>query len=64
MAFHDAVVGGRSVGTPGAIRMLELAHQEHGKLPWASLFTPAIQLADQGFKVSPRLHTCCRTRSS
>ncbi len=57
MAFHDAVVGGRSVGTPGAIRMLELAHQEHGKLPWANLFTPAIQLADQGFKVSPRLHT-------
>lgn len=57
MAFYDAVVGGRAVGTPGAIRMLELAHQEHGKLPWASLFTPAITLADQGFAVSPRLHT-------
>mgnify|MGYP001946404461 CR=1 FL=1 len=57
MAFHDAVVGGRSVGTPGAVRMLELAHREHGKLPWASLLQPAIALAEQGFKVSPRLHT-------
>ena len=44
MAFHDAVVGGRSVGTPGAVRMLELAHREHGKLPWASLLQPAILL--------------------
>ena len=57
MAFHDAVVGGRSVGTPGAVRMLELAHQEHGKLPWASLMKPAIQLTEQGFQVSPRLHS-------
>lgn len=57
MAFHDAVVGGRSVGTPGAVRMLELAHKEHGKLPWTALFEPAIQLAEQGFKLSPRLHS-------
>ena len=57
MAFHDAVVGGRSVGTPGAVRMLELAHQEHGKLPWATLLEPAIQLAEQGFPVSHRLHS-------
>lgn len=56
MAFIDAVVGGRSVGTPGTVRMLELAHQQHGKLPWAQLFQPAIQLAEQGFPVSPRLH--------
>ena len=61
MAFHDAVVGGRSVGTPGAVRMLGLAHREHGKLPWASLLQPAIQLAEQGFKVSPRLHTLLRS---
>ena len=56
MAFHDAVVGGRSVGVPGTVRMLEMAHKEHGKLPWATLFEPAIKLASDGFKVSPRLN--------
>jgi gamma-glutamyltranspeptidase / glutathione hydrolase len=48
-------VGGRSVGTPGVLRMLELAHKEKGKLPWARLFDPAIRLSEQGFAVSPRL---------
>lgn len=48
-------VGGRSVGTPGLLRMLELAHKEKGKLPWARLFEPAIRLADSGFAISPRL---------
>jgi gamma-glutamyltranspeptidase / glutathione hydrolase len=57
MAFTDAVVGGRSVGVPGAVRMLEMAHKQHGKLPWATLFQPAIALAEGGFKVSPRLNT-------
>ncbi len=54
--FRDAVVGGKSVGVPGTLRMLELAHREHGRLPWASLFGPAIGLAERGFTVSPRLH--------
>jgi gamma-glutamyltranspeptidase/glutathione hydrolase len=44
------------VGVPGALRMLELAHARHGRLPWKRLFAPAIQLAEQGFAVSPRLH--------
>jgi gamma-glutamyltranspeptidase / glutathione hydrolase len=57
MTFPDAVVGGRSVGVPGAVRMLEMAHRQHGKLPWATLFQPAITLAENGFKVSARLNT-------
>lgn len=56
MNFLDAVVGGLSVGVPGVVRMLELAHQEHGVLPWAELFEPAARLAEEGFAVSPRLH--------
>ena len=56
LAFFDAVVGGRSVGTPGVLRMLEAAHAQHGRLPWATLFEPAIRLADKGFEVSTRLN--------
>jgi gamma-glutamyltranspeptidase/glutathione hydrolase len=55
MSFYEAVVGGRSVGAPGVLRMLEMAHKQYGKLPWESLFTPAIELAENGFPVSPRL---------
>jgi gamma-glutamyltranspeptidase/glutathione hydrolase len=55
LPFHEAMVGGRAVGVPGTVRMLELAHRQHGKLPWADLFAPAITLAEQGFAISPRL---------
>ena len=55
MAFFDGVVGGRAVGVPGVVKMLEVAHKQYGKLPWAQLFIPAITLAENGFKVSPRL---------
>jgi len=55
MSWRDAFVGGKSVGVPGVIKALELAHQQHGVLPWAELFTPAVQIAEQGFAVSPRL---------
>jgi gamma-glutamyltranspeptidase/glutathione hydrolase len=57
MAFFDAVVGGRSVGTPGLLAMLEVAHRRHGKRAWRDLFEPAIRLAAEGFPVSPRLAT-------
>jgi gamma-glutamyltranspeptidase/glutathione hydrolase len=55
MRFMDAVVGGRAVGVPGVLRMLAMAHRQHGKLPWATLFEPAIRMATVGFEVSPRL---------
>lgn len=52
----EGVVGGRSVGAPGVLRMLELAHRQHGKLPWKDLFEPAIRLSENGFAVSHRLN--------
>ncbi|PKO64111.1 MAG: gamma-glutamyltransferase [Betaproteobacteria bacterium HGW-Betaproteobacteria-16] len=57
LPFATAVNSGRSVGVPGAVAMLAMAHKEHGRLPWARLFEPAISLADKGFAVSQRLHT-------
>jgi gamma-glutamyltranspeptidase/glutathione hydrolase len=56
MEFMEAAVGGRSVGTPGVLRMLELAHRRHGRLPWRELFGEAIGAAEEGFAMSPRLH--------
>ena len=54
-SFNNVGVGGLAVGVPGAVLMLENAHKEHGRLPWADLFAPAIELAENGFEVSPRL---------
>ena len=54
--FFEAVVGGKSVGVPGLLRMLEAAHRDHGRLPWKDLFSPAIRLAKDGFEVSTRLN--------
>jgi len=54
-SFGTVGVGGLAVGVPGALRMLELAHRDHGRLPWAQVFEPAIEIAEHGFEVSPRL---------
>jgi len=56
MDYFEAIIGGASVGVPGVVRMLALAHERHGRLPWPKLFEPAIALADEGFVISPRLH--------
>ncbi|MCL9774875.1 gamma-glutamyltransferase [Vibrio sp. S4B1] len=55
MKFYDAVVGGRSVGTPGTVKLLWDTHQKYGKLSWASLIQPTVELAKNGFPVSARL---------
>ncbi|MBN2990732.1 gamma-glutamyltransferase [Pseudomonas cedrina subsp. fulgida] len=57
MTFPEAQIGGRSVGTPGVLRALEMAHKKNGRLPWAKLFEPAIRLSEQGFAISARLHS-------
>jgi gamma-glutamyltranspeptidase/glutathione hydrolase len=56
LEFQKAVASGLSVGVPGTLSVLELAHQTHGKLPWPRLIQPAIDLALKGFPISPRLH--------
>ncbi|MBB4659233.1 gamma-glutamyltransferase family protein [Parvularcula dongshanensis] len=55
MGFYDAVTSGFSVGVPGAVGMLGLAHEQHGRLDWASLFEAPERHAAEGFTVTPRL---------
>jgi gamma-glutamyltranspeptidase/glutathione hydrolase len=59
--WPDAVISGKSVGVPGLLRMLELAHRRHGRLAWKELFEPAIALAESGFPISPRLSALLAT---
>ena len=56
MSHEEAIPGGKSVGVPGNLRMMALAHQRYGKLKWAALFQPAIRLARDGFRITPRLY--------
>jgi len=55
LKFFDAVVGGRSVGTPGTVKLLADMHARYGAKPWAEVMQPATDLAFRGFEVSPRL---------
>jgi gamma-glutamyltranspeptidase / glutathione hydrolase len=52
----NARASGRSIGTPGVLHMLDAAHKDHGRLPWKQLFDPAIRVADDGFRISPRMN--------
>ena len=55
VGWFDAVVGGRSVGVPGTLKLLETLHQRHGNQNWSELIEPTRALALGGFQVSPRL---------
>lgn len=56
IGFREAVLSGLSVGVPGNIALAAKAHQQHGTLPWADLFAPAMRLAKDGFQINRRLH--------
>lgn len=56
LKFPEVVPGGTSVGIPGNMALASKAHAAHGRLPWATLFAPAIKLARDGFAITPRLH--------
>jgi gamma-glutamyltranspeptidase/glutathione hydrolase len=60
MPFARAVLSGLSIGVPSVARLLEDVHKQHGKLPWAKLFEPAIRVAEDGFEISQRLHLLLR----
>ena len=64
LPYREAIPGGRSVGVPGNIRLMALAHERHGKLPWAKLFEPAIRLARTGYAITPRLHSSLKGNAS
>ncbi len=53
--FLSTKASGRSIGTPGALRMLELAYQDNGKIAWSTLMQPGIKLATNGFPISGRM---------
>jgi len=57
LPYSEAVRSGLSVGVPGTLALLKKAHEQHGILPWKDLFEPAIVLSEQGFRISPRLHS-------
>ncbi len=63
LPFSEAVLSGRATGVPGVLAALNMAHSEHGKLPWASLFGEARRAAEAGFIVSPRLARMVRSRA-
>lgn len=60
LGFFEAVVGGRSVGTPGTVKLLWETHLKYGKLKWQTLLSPAISMANNGFEVSPRMATAIK----
>jgi gamma-glutamyltranspeptidase/glutathione hydrolase len=61
LGHEEAIPGGRSVGVPGTLRAMAMAHRSGGRLPWSALFRPAIRLARDGWVLSPRFASMVRS---
>lgn len=61
--FSDAILSGRSTGVPGAVAMLALAHDRHGRLAWKDLFGEAERLAQDGFPAPSRMAAAAASRA-
>ena len=57
LGFLAAFQGGHSVGVPGNIQLMAQTHRKWGKLPWATVFKPAIRLSEKGFIVNKTLES-------
>ena len=55
LRYFDGIASGRSIGVPGAVAMLDRAHEDYGKLAWSDTLDSAVDLAESGFVVSPRM---------
>lgn len=64
MNWWAALAGGRSVGVPGIVAMMEKMHKKHGVLPWEELFVDAINLSENGFEVSPKLALAIKNKQN
>lgn len=64
LPFDQAVLSGRATGVPGVVKMLKVAHEEHGRLAWRNLFGDAERTADEGFIVTPRLSRLVNSRAA
>lgn len=50
-----SLFGGLASGVPGELRGMEYLHKHYGRLPWAHVMRPAIDLARNGFIVTQDL---------
>ena len=55
LPWREATSRPEAIGVPGTVALLWDVHQQHGRLPWATTLQPAIRLARDGFRPSPRL---------
>lgn len=56
------ITGALSVAVPGELKGYAELHSRYGRLPWSRLIQPSIDLAENGFEISPFLGTTMQAR--